>query len=93
MGEPDPEVQRVADPELESAAENMHEPAGSSAEPAEACSTSECCGETRSPAFSHEEPREVKFRVSSSHLSLASPIFQIMLDGPWKEGILDGQFY
>lgn len=90
-GEPEPEAQRVADTELESAAENIHEPAGSSAEPSEARPTSKSWGETRSPAISLEEPREVRFRVSSSHLSLASPIFRIMLDGPWKEGILDGQ--
>ncbi|KFY95919.1 hypothetical protein V500_02615 [Pseudogymnoascus sp. VKM F-4518 (FW-2643)] len=65
-GEPEPETQRVADPELESAAENIHEPAGSSAEPAEARPTSECWGETRSPAFSHEEPRESRRELLTS---------------------------
>ncbi|KAJ1325459.1 hypothetical protein MN608_08652 [Microdochium nivale] len=29
-----------------------------------------------------------RFRVSSRHLSLASPVFQQMLNGPWKEAAL-----
>ncbi|KFY29426.1 hypothetical protein V491_00034 [Pseudogymnoascus sp. VKM F-3775] len=91
VADPDFEPAGGPEPDLETAAENMHEPEGSPAELAEARPTSECCKETRSPSFSHEEPREVKFRVSSSHLSLASPVFRIMLEGPLKEGVLDGQ--
>ncbi|KAH7114094.1 hypothetical protein EDB81DRAFT_824085 [Dactylonectria macrodidyma] len=29
---------------------------------------------------------KIRFQVSSRHLTLASPIFRAMLDGPWKEG-------
>ncbi|KAH8126612.1 hypothetical protein LI328DRAFT_166021 [Trichoderma asperelloides] len=32
-----------------------------------------------------DEPEEVQFRLSSRHLSLASPVFSAMLHGGWKE--------
>ncbi|XEU97720.1 hypothetical protein FSHL1_003006 [Fusarium sambucinum] len=32
------------------------------------------------------ESDEIRFRVSSPHLKLASVVFKKMLDGPWKEG-------
>ncbi|KAK5991237.1 Nicotinate-nucleotide pyrophosphorylase [Cladobotryum mycophilum] len=38
------------------------------------------------PAYPDGKPVIVGFRVSSKHLSLASPVFQKMLSGPWKEG-------
>lgn len=38
-----------------------------------------------------EEDDEMRMRASSRHLSLASPVFSAMLDGPWKESIPDSQ--
>ncbi|KAF5971426.1 hypothetical protein FBULB1_9230 [Fusarium bulbicola] len=34
---------------------------------------------------SDKEPVEVHFRVSSQHMKLASPFFEKMLNGPWRE--------
>ncbi|KAF5557801.1 hypothetical protein FMEXI_539 [Fusarium mexicanum] len=37
--------------------------------------------------------REVRMRVSSRHLILASPMFRAMLEGPWKEGSTTSSFF
>ncbi|KAF5001645.1 hypothetical protein FGRMN_951 [Fusarium graminum] len=34
---------------------------------------------------SDSDPLEVRFRVSSRHLTLVSPVFKKMIEGPWKE--------
>lgn len=41
--------------------------------------------------YPSDEPREVSYRmlVSSSHLVLASPVFQAMVEGPYAEGSTD----
>ncbi|KAM0551759.1 hypothetical protein ACHAPJ_008327 [Fusarium lateritium] len=35
--------------------------------------------------LSNDEPIQVRLRVSSCHLTLASPVFKKMLQGPWSE--------
>ncbi|KAM0341686.1 hypothetical protein ACHAPU_009934 [Fusarium lateritium] len=39
------------------------------------------------PCDDNGQPNEVRFRVSSAHLILASPVFKAMLEGPFSEGI------
>ncbi|KAF5660875.1 hypothetical protein FHETE_8726 [Fusarium heterosporum] len=39
------------------------------------------------PSDEDNRPNEVRFRVSSAHLILASPVFKAMLDGPFSEGV------
>ncbi|KAF5559493.1 hypothetical protein FNAPI_4712 [Fusarium napiforme] len=39
------------------------------------------------PALRIDEAAEYRFRVSSHHLTAASPVFRIMLGGPWKESV------
>lgn len=34
-----------------------------------------------------QKPTEIRMRVSSKHLSLASPVFKKMMSGPWEESI------
>lgn len=36
-----------------------------------------------------DRPVQVQMRVSSRHLALASPVFQKMLEGPWREAEVD----
>ncbi|KAJ4245727.1 hypothetical protein NW762_013851 [Fusarium torreyae] len=43
------------------------------------------------PSTNDAKPIEVRFRVSSAHLTLASPVFKAMLDGPFSEGIRNQQ--
>lgn len=38
-----------------------------------------------------DEDEEVRFRLSSRHLSLASPVFETMLSGGWKESTISAQ--
>ncbi|KID63607.1 uncharacterized protein G6M90_00g064680 [Metarhizium brunneum] len=38
-----------------------------------------------------DEEKEVRFRLSSRHLSLASPVFNTMLSGGWKESTISPQ--
>ncbi|KID64478.1 hypothetical protein MAN_06652, partial [Metarhizium hybridum] len=38
-----------------------------------------------------DEDEEVRFRLSSRHLSLASPVFETMLSGGWKESTISTQ--
>ncbi|KAF5001104.1 hypothetical protein FGRMN_1298 [Fusarium graminum] len=39
------------------------------------------------PSDKNGQTNEVRFRVSSAHLILASPVFKAMLDGPFSEGV------
>ncbi|KAM0543959.1 hypothetical protein ACHAPJ_012054 [Fusarium lateritium] len=43
------------------------------------------------PSTNDAKTIEVRFRVSSAHLCLASPVFRAMLDGPFSEGIRNKQ--
>lgn len=38
-----------------------------------------------------DEDEEVRFRLSSRHPSLASPVFNTMLSGGWKESTISAQ--
>ncbi|KAF4947849.1 hypothetical protein FSARC_13872 [Fusarium sarcochroum] len=43
------------------------------------------------PSTKDAQPIEVRFRVSSAHLMLASPMFKAMLDGPFSESTRNSQ--
>ncbi|KAG5748088.1 hypothetical protein H9Q70_009248 [Fusarium xylarioides] len=42
------------------------------------------------PSNEHGQNVELRYRVSSAHLMLASPVFRAMLDGPFKESSRNG---
>lgn len=88
--EPEPSVELEPEP----LAEPFSEPEDLIAEQAEILSSSEEYEEPHFQSLGYDqEYDEMRVRVSSRHLSLASPVFSKMLEGQFKEGIQNSQSF